>query len=823
MKHIEDQHPTALDKQARLILLGGLFAAGLAAPVPAPAENLTATHSGSSHEMMNRKLPSVDCGLDCTPSYGASVTAAATSTSGTVDVTSASGPGGSIAPQGTQMASVGTATAFTVTPNVGYTIASVTGCGGSLSGNSYITAPITDACTVSASFNQSIYTVTARGGSGGTINPASQRVKYGVTTTFSVTPDTGYTASVTGCGGSLSGNTYTTGGITSACTVSASFSQNSYTVTATAGTGGVISPTEQTVIFGVSTTFTVTPNTGYTADVTGCGGSLSGNTYTTAPITAACIVNASFTEQADALEKQPAPSTALANGSPVSFSVKTLRGGQPISIPVVWTVSPENGAGKLLSGSQRVNMVTVNSDASGFATVDFSPGDQNLGYRITAKAGGQEQSFQINVGSGDVQSDPYTPSRVQEEYTNRACQANQANPTPGMTDLCGQIGSTEPADKTKLYNQLYPRNNPEAANTNQQLAKGQMGNVVSRLSALRQGTRGISVSELNIRQNGQLMSIAAFDKAFAPRGGAAGDEPGADLGGRLGIFVNGTINTGDKNQTIREEGFDYRLYNITSGLDYRFTDSLIAGMALGYAASNADLDASGGGLDATSINLSAYTNYFVNDNIFLDGVLMYGSGNFDLTRNLDFFSGEGTNRQQFIGSATASPDSQQWGIRAGGGYDFKFDQGIQATVSSYFNYLKADLDSYDENGAQINGVNWNLHVNENSLESLTFSLGGEISRTMSMSWGVLTPRLRAEWLHEFKDNPIPITGWYLVDQTGNALYGQSDQQDPDYFQLGLGASAVFSNGVQSFLFYQATLGKADYTDNLITGGIRFEF
>jgi hypothetical protein len=49
------------------------------------------------------------------------------------------------------------------------------------------------------------------------------------------------------------------------------------------------------VSYGSTTTFTVTPNTGYTASVSGCNGSLSGNTYTTGPVNAPCQVVATFT------------------------------------------------------------------------------------------------------------------------------------------------------------------------------------------------------------------------------------------------------------------------------------------------------------------------------------------------------------------------------------------------------------------------------------------------------------------------------------------------------------------------------------------------
>jgi uncharacterized repeat protein (TIGR01451 family) len=70
-----------------------------------------------------------------------------------------------------------------------------------------------------------------------------------------------------------------------------------YNVTPSAGANGAITPSNaQVVAYNSSTAFTVTPNSGYVANVTGtCGGNLSGATYTTNVITGACTVNAAFT------------------------------------------------------------------------------------------------------------------------------------------------------------------------------------------------------------------------------------------------------------------------------------------------------------------------------------------------------------------------------------------------------------------------------------------------------------------------------------------------------------------------------------------------
>lgn len=64
----------------------------------------------------------------------------------------APGENGSIAPSSPQAVTHGQTASFTVTPNTGYHIAGVSGCGGTLNGLAYTTGPITENCTVSATF-----------------------------------------------------------------------------------------------------------------------------------------------------------------------------------------------------------------------------------------------------------------------------------------------------------------------------------------------------------------------------------------------------------------------------------------------------------------------------------------------------------------------------------------------------------------------------------------------------------------------------------------------------------------------------------------------
>jgi Kelch motif/Galactose oxidase, central domain/Fibronectin type III domain len=71
---------------------------------------------------------------------------------------------------------------------------------------------------------------------------------------------------------------------------------NSVMVTASAGANGSITPAGVLMVMsGTTANFTVQPDSGYSATVSGtCGGSLVGTTYTTAVVTASCTVVASF-------------------------------------------------------------------------------------------------------------------------------------------------------------------------------------------------------------------------------------------------------------------------------------------------------------------------------------------------------------------------------------------------------------------------------------------------------------------------------------------------------------------------------------------------
>ena len=161
-------------------------------------------------------------------------------------VSAAAGAGGIISPSGTLTVPYNSVQLFTVMPNAGYSIAAVTGCGGTLSGATYTTDPITADCTVAASFAINSYSlaVTKAGTGGGTVTSAPAGINcgsicsanYDYGSSVTLTASSAANSFFTGwSGGGCSGTGACTVMMTAVKTVTATFTQG---LTVTVPNGG---------------------------------------------------------------------------------------------------------------------------------------------------------------------------------------------------------------------------------------------------------------------------------------------------------------------------------------------------------------------------------------------------------------------------------------------------------------------------------------------------------------------------------------------------------------------------------------------------------
>ena len=327
----------------------------------------------------------------------------------------------------------------------------------------------------------------------------------------------------------------------------------------------------------------------------------------------------------------------------------------------------------------------------------------------------------------------------------------------------------------------------------------QTNNIGLRLQALRQGARGASLSGLPLKLAALSESGDAIDGPSALAKAVA-----AGLPRQLGVFVNALGSFGNQDATARDPGFDFHTIGATVGADYRFTDRFILGLAGSYLRTKLDLDASAGDTRANGYSLSAYTNYYILEKLYVDGIATFGWNFYDTERHDT--AGNGT--------AKANTDGPQVSVSVGSGYDFNV-RPLKLTPTVRANYIHVHIDGYHETGAGSS----NARISSQTVESFTTNVGGQAIYAIGLSWGVLSPFVRAEWVHEFMGDSRTVTA-----SVGSAVVPvQTDSPDRDYLNLGVGASAAFKGGVSAFLDYDVVLGRTNFTNHSFTGGVRIEF
>jgi hypothetical protein len=243
-------------------------------------------------------------------------------------ITVTQGVNGVIAPAGVTDVNYGGSQAFIITPATGYNIVEVDVNGSSVGAvTSYTVSDVTGNTSVTASFAINTYSLSVTVGENGQSNITSQTVNWGSVENFEFTPSTGFSVagvdvngSSVGAVGSLSIT------VTGPTTVDVSFTISQYTITPSAGVNGVISPsTSQTVDYGDSQFFTITPNTGYSiASLTVDGSPVTvASSYTFSNVQASHTITVTFAPTPSPTANPMATVTPAPAASPSSVTTST--------------------------------------------------------------------------------------------------------------------------------------------------------------------------------------------------------------------------------------------------------------------------------------------------------------------------------------------------------------------------------------------------------------------------------------------------------------------------------------------------------------------
>ena len=391
-------------------------------------------------------------------------------------ITSGAGPGGSVNPTGSVKVVMGTDKTFAIIGDTGYGIEDVKADNVSKGAvSSYTFSNVTADHSISATFVQlASFTITSSAGNGGSVSPAGTHTVYqGTSQTYTIDASLGYRVADVIVDGVSAGSvtTYVFNDISASHTISATFSVVPvYTITATAGAGGALSPGGTVnASEGSDRMFTIIPDPGYNISEVYADGFPVGavSTYTFSHITTNHSISASFSARTYALTSSagshgsisPAGVTTLNYGASQGYII-TPGTGYKISNVLVDNVS--------IGAPSSYTFNNINADHTISATFSIITNAINAsagtGGSITPHGNvsvnfGADQSFSIAAATGyrisDVKVDNVSEGAVSAYTFNDVTEGHTISVTfesiiYSITSSSGPGGSISPSGTTSV-------------------------------------------------------------------------------------------------------------------------------------------------------------------------------------------------------------------------------------------------------------------------------------------------------------------------------------------------------------------------------------
>ncbi|MFC3195169.1 autotransporter domain-containing protein [Marinicella sediminis] len=382
----------------------------------------------------------------------------------------------------------------------------------------------------------------------------------------------------------------------------------------------------------------------------------------------------------------------------------------------------------------------------------------------------------------------------------------------GLDGLCDEIlQQAELGDfemLTRVLSWMRPRNVVHQARNSTKVVAAQLSNIGQRMAQLRAGTGGFSVADLTIDTGTGSLPVAMLGYLNDQQTGQA-----ESFVSPWGFFINGNLNSGDFEYADEvNDGFEYDSDSLTAGVDYRFSNRVVLGAALGYN----QLDSNAGaGIDMSSEGLSVnlYGLFTPADAFYIDTRLSYATPDVKQVRLEEFVLIDEVVSVRAVGET----NSRQFTAAVSAGYNWSKGSW---NWSPYLGaeYVNNRLDQYTESGAS----GFNIFYAEQDFKSLKYNIGFNLSRAISTANGVWSPQLSFQ--HNYEDQDNGIMEMRLIGMPVDELFNvETNFTESSYSQASIGLTWIGGNGKMFYLRYSQIFGLDQFDQQTIGFGARFEF
>jgi uncharacterized protein YhjY with autotransporter beta-barrel domain len=308
------------------------------------------------------------------------------------------------------------------------------------------------------------------------------------------------------------------------------------------------------------------------------------------------------------------------------------------------------------------------------------------------------------------------------------------------------------------------------------------------LGILQTATRDVGGRLFNLRTQGaqpQPLNIGLAASSSAGKE-VAGKEPIPPRGPCVEFFAQGDFSTTDRKDTGAALGYGSWTEAATAGVECSLSDTVTAGLALGYVHNQTNANNDAGDLYVDGLAVSTYASWSRND-LYVDGLYSFGHLENRIRRNIP------------SGTATARTDSKGHAVQLNAGYSFLKYPGIVSGPIASMKYAHGDIDAFTDSAG--------LSVASQSYDSLISEFGWQASFPMKTRRGRVTPQVHASWGHEYLNKSKTIGTTFA----GLTALVSTPEPRTDYAAIGCGVLAEFGERFSVLLDYEANLSRNQTT------------
>lgn len=484
-----------------------------------------------------------------------------------------------------------------------------------------------------------------------------------------------------------------------------------------------------------------------------------------------------------------------------AWPARALNPNGPLSDLLVDAAVGELSTADAVSILDRLNQLDL-----GRYSLNFSGGDQLPLKRNAAKldaavvAAGEQNKDLLNL-TGPKGSLLFDSDEIRCFQSGKRYQPDLSTNAVGSVEKCLGVANAKTAAAGSVALVAAASGQSAAAIGNKLVTAAAAGSVSTALAASRASTIDLLIS----RPSSQFMVDVRrlvnprLAHPLGSQGGGSGDGESAD---RWGVYLNSGGSFGDINTSRRALGFGIDSQFVTSGFDYRFSDRIFAGFLFNFSGIQSRFAQDTGSLNADVYRFMPFFSITPFENAYIDVMAGYGYQEYSLDRRAP----------DTAAHARYSADQALASINLG------YTHSIRAfDITGYAggSYIGTFVNGYGEQGRGTL-----LKVGGFEVSSWTSTVGLQLGYTHSLSFGVLKPNLRLEWIHEFSNAQENVQ--VSVPIQGVSIRMNRPDTTQDWGKVAAGVQAVLPRGITGYVNYEAQLMSVG-ENHTVEGGLRYEF